>query len=69
MYRAVGLAYIEPELREDRGELKLAVDGGKGLPQLIEQADISGDLHCHTIASDGHNTIAEMAIGGAGAGV
>jgi DNA polymerase (family 10) len=61
VYEAVGLAYIEPELREDRGELRAAVDGGKGLPRLIEQADIRGDLHCHTIASDGHNTIAEMA--------
>lgn len=61
VYEAAGLAYIEPELREDRGELRAAMDGGKGLPRLIEQADIRGDLHCHTIASDGHNTIAEMA--------
>jgi DNA polymerase (family 10) len=62
VYRAVGLAYIEPELREDRGELsRAAMDGGEGLPKLIEQRDIRGDLHCHTIASDGHNTIAEMA--------
>jgi DNA polymerase (family 10) len=61
VYRAVGMAYIEPELREDRGELQAAMDGGKGLPQLIEQRDIRGDLHCHTIASDGHGTIAEMA--------
>lgn len=61
VYEAVGLAYIEPELREDRGELAAAMDGGEGLPRLIEQRDIRGDLHCHTIASDGHNTIAEMA--------
>jgi DNA polymerase (family X) len=61
VYEAVGLAYIEPELREDRGELRAALDGGKGLPRLIERGDIRGDLHCHTIASDGHNTIAEMA--------
>jgi DNA polymerase (family 10) len=62
VYRAVGLAYIEPELREDRGELaQAAMEGGEGLPRLIEQRDIRGDLHCHTIASDGHNTIAEMA--------
>ena len=61
VYRAVGLAYLEPELREDRGELQVAMDGGEGLPRLIEQRDIRGDLHCHTIASDGHNTIAEMA--------
>lgn len=62
VYGAVGMAYIEPELREDRGELsQAAMAGGKGLPRLIEQGDIRGELHCHTIASDGHNTIAEMA--------
>jgi DNA polymerase (family X) len=61
VYEAVGLAFVEPELREDRGELRAAQDGGRGLPRLIEQGDIRGDLHCHTIASDGHNTIAEMA--------
>jgi DNA polymerase (family 10) len=37
------------------------MDGGEGLPRLIEQGDIRGDLHCHTVASDGHGTIAEMA--------
>ncbi|HEY2284003.1 MAG TPA: DNA polymerase/3'-5' exonuclease PolX [Solirubrobacteraceae bacterium] len=61
VYEAVGMAFIEPELREDRGELAAALDGGKGLPRLIERGDIRGDLHCHTIASDGHGTIAEMA--------
>jgi DNA polymerase (family X) len=61
VYEALGMAYIEPELREDRGELEAAMDGGQGLPRLIEQEDIRGDLHCHTIASDGHGTIAEMA--------
>lgn len=61
VYGAVGMAYIEPELREDRGELRAAMGGGEGLPRLIEQRDIKGDLHCHTIASDGHYTIAEMA--------
>ncbi len=55
------MEYIEPELREDRGELQAAMDGGEGLPRLIEQGDIRGDLHCHTVASDGHGTIAEMA--------
>jgi DNA polymerase (family 10) len=63
VYEAVGMAYIEPELREDRGELQAASDCGEGgLPKLIEQEDIKGELHCHTIASDGHNTIAEMAM-------
>ena len=93
MYELLGLAYIEPELREDRGELAAAAAAGggriqaesgsvgedgsvgsggsadshgsagpDGLPQLIELTDIRGDLHCHTIASDGKNTIEEMAV-------
>ena len=62
VYEMLGLEYIEPELREDRGELQAAMSaGGSGLPKLIEQKDIKGELHCHTIASDGKNTIAEMA--------
>ena len=60
VYARLGLAYIEPELRENRGELDAARDGS--LPQLIELGDIRGDLHSHTIASDGHNTIEEMAL-------
>jgi DNA polymerase (family 10) len=63
VYELLGLAYIEPELREDRGELDAARrDGGAGLPTLIELGDIRGDLHSHTVASDGHNTIEEMAL-------
>jgi DNA polymerase (family 10) len=58
VYERLGLAYIEPELRENRGELEAARVGG--LPRLIELSDIRGDLHSHTIASDGHNTIEEM---------
>jgi len=62
LYELLGLAYIEPELRENRGELDAArLDGGAGLPILIELEDIRGDLHSHTIASDGRNTIEEMA--------
>ncbi len=70
VYGLLGLAYIEPELREDRGELQAAALDSEPvgsepahphLPKLIEQTDIRGDLHCHTIASDGKNTIAEMA--------
>ncbi len=56
VYELLGLPYIEPELREDRGELT------ESQPELIELADIRGDLHCHTIASDGRATIAEMAL-------
>ncbi len=59
VYERLGLAYIEPELRENRGELEAAAQPG-GLPELIELGDIRGDLHSHTIASDGHNTIEEM---------
>ena len=61
VYELLGLAYIEPELREDRGELAAAAEGR--LPKLIELEDIRGDLHCHTVASDGHHTIEEMAEG------
>ncbi len=62
LYELLGLAYIEPELRENRGELEAArIDGGSGLPSLISLSDIRGDLHSHTIASDGHATIEEMA--------
>ncbi len=63
VYELLGLTYIEPELRENRGELDAArLDGGAGLPTLIELGDIRGDLHSHTVASDGHNTIEEMAV-------
>jgi len=60
LYGLLDLAYIEPELREHRGELAAA--GSGQLPQLIELDDIRGDLHCHTTASDGKNTIDEMAL-------
>jgi DNA polymerase (family 10) len=66
VYALLGLAYIEPELREDRGELAAGALGSSHthptLPRLIETADIKGDLHCHTVASDGRNTIEEMAL-------
>lgn len=59
VYKAVGLVYVPPELREDRGEVVVAMKGG--LPQLIELDDIRGDLHCHTTASDGTAALEEMA--------
>ena len=59
VYAAVGLPWIPPELRENRGEIELA-EAGK-LPNLIEVADIQGDLHMHTTASDGKGSIREMA--------
>lgn len=59
VYERLGYAYIEPELREGRGELKAARDGE--LPDLVEESDMRGDLHSHTTLSDGRNTLAEMA--------
>ncbi len=60
LYGLLGLDYIAPELRENRGELAAAADGR--LPRLIELQDIRGDLHSHTTASDGKNSIQEMGI-------
>jgi DNA polymerase (family 10) len=59
VYERLGYAYIEPELREGRGELKGAREGK--LPDLVELADIRGDLHSHTTLSDGRNSLDEMA--------
>ena len=59
VYAKAGLAYIAPELRENRGELEAARDGR--LPRLLTLADIKGDLHAHTKASDGDATLEEMA--------
>ena len=59
VYELLGMQYIAPELRENRGELAAARAGE--LPELIELGDIRGDLHMHTVASDGRNTIEEMA--------
>lgn len=60
VYAAVELPYIPPELREDRGEIEAARAGR--LPRLIELGDLKGDLHAHTKATDGHNTLEEMAL-------
>jgi DNA polymerase (family 10) len=59
VYDRLGLAWIEPELRENRGEIELARKGR--LPELITRDDIRGDLHCHTSATDGRNSLREMA--------
>ena len=62
VYRAVGLSFIPPELRENRGEIDMA--RGRKLPRLVELGDLRGDLHVHTKATDGHNTLREMAHAG-----
>ena len=62
VYERLGYAYIEPELREGRGELKAAREGK--LPDLVAVEDIRGDLHSHTTLSDGRNTLEEMAAAG-----
>jgi DNA polymerase (family 10) len=59
VYKALGLPYIEPEMREARGEIELARQ--RKLPNLIDYSDIRGDLQMHTKWSDGVNTIEEMA--------
>ncbi|MBN2266539.1 MAG: DNA polymerase/3'-5' exonuclease PolX, partial [Candidatus Aminicenantes bacterium] len=59
VYAQVKLPYIEPELREDRGELKAAAQGH--LPRLVRIEDLRGDLHAHTTESDGRYTAVDMA--------
>jgi len=59
IYEKLGLEYIPPELRENRGEIEAA--SVKKLPKLIEEKDIRGDFHNHTHLSDGKNSLEEMA--------
>jgi DNA polymerase (family 10) len=59
VYRALGLEWIAPELREDRGEIKAAMD--HTLPHLIAREDLRGDLHSHSTYTDGRASIEEMA--------
>ncbi|HET7904561.1 MAG TPA: DNA polymerase/3'-5' exonuclease PolX, partial [Candidatus Eisenbacteria bacterium] len=59
LFRVLGLAYVEPELREDRGEIEAAESDR--LPSLVALDDMRGILHCHTTASDGKSTLEEMA--------
>lgn len=67
VYHALGLPWIVPELREDRGEISAALAGC--LPTLIELGDLKGDLHAHTRASDGSNSLEEMALAAQQAGL
>ena len=59
IYAKLGLDYIPPELRENCGEIEAAQ--AQTLPELITQADLQGDVHMHTVETDGRNTIEEMA--------
>jgi DNA polymerase (family X) len=59
VYERLGMQFIPPELRENRGELEAARQ--HRLPELIEVEDVRGDLHMHTVLSDGRNTLEEMA--------
>ena len=66
VYQRLGLPFIVPELREDRGEIEAAIAGN--LPDLVTLADIKGDLHIHSTWSDGANTISELADAAIGMG-
>lgn len=67
IYQALGLAFVPPELRENRGEVQAAAAGT--LPTLIEAGDLRGDLHMHTTESDGRDTLEEMAEAAAARGL
>lgn len=59
LYALLGMAYVPPELREDRGEVEAAIEDN--LPELVEDQDIKGDFHVHSRYSDGAHTIEQMA--------
>lgn len=67
VFAAVGLPFIEPALREDRGEIEAALEGR--LPHLVRRADLRGDLHTHTTASDGRASLRAMAEAALAAGL
>jgi DNA polymerase (family 10) len=67
IYRALELAFVPPELRENRGELEAAARGA--LPPLDERTDLRGDLHCHTNETDGRADIETMALAARAAGL
>jgi len=67
LYRLVGLPFIPPELREDRGEVEAAAAGR--LPRLVELSDLRGDLHVHSKWSDGAHNLAEIAAAARGRGL
>lgn len=60
MYKTLGLSYVAPELREDRGEIEAAIE--KKLPELVELKDVKGDLHTHSTWSDGGSSIEDVVL-------
>jgi DNA polymerase (family 10) len=66
VYEAIGLRWIPPELRENRGEIEAAL--GNTLPRLVELSDVRGDLHMHTTETDGKSTLEQMAEAARAAG-
>ncbi len=67
IYAALGLAFVPPELRENRGEIEAAET--HALPRLVQLSDVQGDLHCHTTKTDGRDTIESMARAAQAAGL
>ena len=67
LYNALGLSFVPPELREQRGEIEAAEAGT--LPRLLQVADLQGDLHAHTTATDGRDSIEAMARAAQAAGL
>ncbi|HEX7484850.1 MAG TPA: DNA polymerase/3'-5' exonuclease PolX [Vicinamibacterales bacterium] len=67
IYEALGLEFVPPELRENRGEIQAAAD--RRLPHLLSLLDLRGDTHCHTDATDGRDTIEAMAMAALAAGL
>jgi DNA polymerase (family 10) len=67
VYAALGLPWIAPELREDRGEIAAALEGS--LPCLVTRRDLRGDFQCHTTFSDGDDSLEEMAYAARAAGL
>jgi DNA polymerase (family 10) len=67
IYEALGLAWVPPELRENRGEIEAAER--RALPRLIELGDLCGDLHAHSTASDGRDDVEAMALAARAAGL
>ena len=66
LYRTLGLALVPAELREGLGEVERAAAGA--IPRLVERGDLRGFIHCHTVFSDGANTVAELADAARAAG-